>query len=94
VLLPSTAQRITPMLGVLLGMQCATSRTAMIFIVLAQLLSFLLDLVATARLSDREKDLKLLLLRQQLRTLQRKQAHPPPENPGRDTDPGGPGGEI
>ncbi len=44
--------------------------------VLTHVLSFLLDLVATARRSDREEDLELLLLRQQLRIFQRKQAQP------------------
>ena len=43
------------------------------FSLLASLLAFLLDLVAITRQSDREKDLELLLLRQQVRILQRKQ---------------------
>jgi putative transposase len=45
----------------------------MCFSLLASLLAFLLDLVAITRQSDREKDLELLLLRQQVRILQRKQ---------------------
>lgn len=49
----------------------------MIFIVFAQLLSFLLDLLATTRSSDHQKDMQLLLLQQQIRILQRKQSHPP-----------------
>ncbi len=49
----------------------------MVYFILAQLLSFLLDLVAMLRLSDHEKDLELLLLRQQVRILQRKLNHPP-----------------
>jgi hypothetical protein len=49
----------------------------MLFFVLTHVLSFLLDLVATIRLSDREKDLEILLLRQQVRILQRKRAYAP-----------------
>ena len=49
----------------------------MVYALLAQVLSFLLDLVAMVRLSNPEKDLELLLLRQQVRILQRKLAHPP-----------------
>ena len=49
----------------------------MFYFLLAQILSRMLDLVALVRLSDREKDLELLRLRQQLRILQRKQSHPP-----------------
>jgi hypothetical protein len=58
-------------------MQYATNDGAMLFFVLAHVLSFLLDLVATIRLSDREKDLEILLLRQQVRILQRKRAYAP-----------------
>jgi putative transposase len=49
----------------------------MIYFVFAQALSFLLDLFATNRLSDHQKDIELLLLRQQLHILQRKLAQPP-----------------
>lgn len=49
----------------------------MIYFVLAHIWAFLLDLIAITRRSDREKDLEILLLRQQLRILQRKQPHPP-----------------
>ncbi len=49
----------------------------MIFFVLQQLLSFLLDLSTVAHRTDRDKDLEILLLRQQLRILQRKHPHPP-----------------
>ena len=49
----------------------------MLYYFLAHGLSFLLDLVALARLSNPEKDLELLLLRQQVRILQRKLDHPP-----------------
>ncbi len=49
----------------------------MLYSLLAQVLSFLLDLVAMLRLSQHEQDLELLLLRQQIRILQRKLAHPP-----------------
>ncbi len=49
----------------------------MLYTLLAHVLSFLLDLVTLTRLSDHEKELELLLLRQQVRILQRKLAHPP-----------------
>ncbi len=49
----------------------------MIFFVLQHFLSFLLDLSTVARRSDRDKDIEILLLRQQLRILQRKQSHSP-----------------
>ncbi len=49
----------------------------MIYFVLAQILGVLLDLTATLRCSDQEKDLEILLLRQQLRILQRQHPHPP-----------------
>ncbi len=45
----------------------------MFFSLLAALLAFLLDLVTLACTSDQAKDLELLLLRQQVRILQRKQ---------------------
>ncbi len=40
--------------------------------ILLQLLSFLLDLFSTSHASDHQKDIEILLLRQQLRILQRK----------------------
>lgn len=43
----------------------------MIYLLIAQLLSLLLDLCATSRRSERHKDIQILLLRQQLRILQR-----------------------
>jgi putative transposase len=43
----------------------------MLYHVLAQLLSLLLDLFTTSRRSDHQKDLEILLLHQQLRILQR-----------------------
>ena len=46
----------------------------MIYFVFAQLFSFLLDLFTTTHSPEYEKDLQLLLLRQQLRIFQRKQA--------------------
>ena len=49
----------------------------MIYCILAHILTFLLDLIATLQCSQDEKDLEILLLRQQLRILQRKHAHPP-----------------
>ncbi len=39
--------------------------------------SLLLDVLATSRLSDRQKDIEILLLRQQLRILQRKVSRSP-----------------
>ncbi len=59
------------------GMQRATYGLAMVYVVSTCVLSFLLDLVTTARMAEHEKDLELLLLRQQLRILQRKVAHSP-----------------
>ncbi len=49
----------------------------MIFYLLAHVWSVLLDLITLAGRSDRDKDFEILLLRQQLRTLQRKQPYPP-----------------
>ena len=49
----------------------------MIFLVLQHILSFLLDLLTMASGAERDKDLEILLLRQQLRILQRKQSHAP-----------------
>ncbi len=49
----------------------------MIFLFLQHLLSFLLDLNTVARRSDRDKNMEILLLRQQLRILQRTQPRPP-----------------
>ncbi len=49
----------------------------MIFILLAYVFSLLLDLIWLGRQTDHGKDIEILLLRQQLRILQRKQPHPP-----------------
>jgi hypothetical protein len=49
----------------------------MMVFTLARIFSFLLDLTAITWRSDREKDLKLLLLRQQLGILQRTHLQPP-----------------
>ena len=49
----------------------------MIFFFLQQLLSFLFDLRTVTRRSERDKDVEILLLRQQLRILQRKHPCPP-----------------
>ena len=49
----------------------------MIFLLLQHLVSCLLDLSTVARRSDRDKDMEILLLRQQLRILQRKQPRSP-----------------
>ncbi|HSH77975.1 MAG TPA: integrase core domain-containing protein [Herpetosiphonaceae bacterium] len=49
----------------------------MIYFILARIFSCLLDLFAIMWRSDHEKDLEILLLRQQLRILQRKRPCPP-----------------
>ena len=49
----------------------------MFFFVLAQVLSLLLDLIGLRCRSDHDKDVEILLLRQQLRILQRKQPRAP-----------------
>lgn len=49
----------------------------MIFALLAQLFSVLLDLLSLLVRSHREKDLEIVLLRQQIRLLQRTRARPP-----------------
>ncbi len=49
----------------------------MIFFLLAHAFSLLLDLIWLGRQSAHDKDLEILLLRQQLRILQWKQQHPP-----------------
>ena len=49
----------------------------MIFVFLQHLLSLLFDVIIVTGQSDRDKDLEILLLRHQLRILQRKQFHPP-----------------
>ncbi len=49
----------------------------MIYFVLGRIFSLLLDLMTVTWRSDHEKDLELLLLRQQLRILQRKHPSPP-----------------
>ena len=47
----------------------------MIFALLVQLLSVVLDLLSVLVRSDREEDLEIALLRQQIRQLQRARAH-------------------
>jgi putative transposase len=49
----------------------------MIFNVLAHMISLMIDLLVGRRRSEQAKDLEILVLRQQLRVLQRTQAHPP-----------------
>ncbi|MDQ5850550.1 MAG: integrase catalytic region, partial [Chloroflexota bacterium] len=49
----------------------------MIFFLVAHVFSILVDLIGLSRQTDRDKDVEILLLRQQLRILQRKQAHAP-----------------
>ena len=50
---------------------------SMMFFLMAHVFSVLLDLIRLGRQTDRGKDLEMLLLRQQLRILQRKQPHAP-----------------
>ncbi len=47
----------------------------MLYFVFSQALSFLLDLFTVRRLSDHQKDMHILLLRQQVRILQRKHSN-------------------
>lgn len=49
----------------------------MIYLLIAQLLSLLLDLFTTSRRSEHQKDLQILLLRHQLRILQRQHPQKP-----------------
>ncbi len=49
----------------------------MIVFVLGRIFSLVLDVIAVARRSDHQKDLEILLLRHQLRILQRQQPRPP-----------------
>ena len=51
--------------------------SCMIFFVLGRIFSILLDLITVVRHAEHEKDLEIVLLRQQLRILQRKHPHPP-----------------
>src|SRR4028118_1127411 len=57
-------------------MMRATS-IGMMFFLAAHVFSMLLDLIGLGRQTDRTKDLEILLLRQQLQILQRKQPHVP-----------------
>ena len=58
------------------GMDPATP-TDMICFLLAHVFSLLLDLIWVRCRTDQDKDVEILLLRQQLHILQRKQPHPP-----------------
>ena len=49
----------------------------MIYLTIAQFFSLLLDLFTVNRRSERHKDLQIILLRQQLRILQRHQSQMP-----------------
>ena len=49
----------------------------MTFFLVAHIFTFLLDLIGLSRQTDHGKDVEILLLRQQLRILQRKQPRPP-----------------
>ena len=62
--------------GLPLGMIRATP-TGMLFFLLAQAFSLLLDLIWLRRRAEQDKDVEILLLRQQLRILQRAKLHPP-----------------
>jgi hypothetical protein len=55
----------------------------MIYFFIAQLFSLLLDLGTVGQHSDRHKDLQILLLRQQLRILQRQHPATPAFHVGR-----------
>ena len=70
-----SAFRRLSLVTLLLGMIPARL-TAMLFFGLAQALSLLLDRISLRCRPDHSKDVELLLLRQQLRILQRKQPHP------------------
>jgi hypothetical protein len=54
----------------------------MLYHLLAQLVALLIDLFTTSRRSDQQKDLEILLLRQQLRILQRHHPASPREMRG------------
>ncbi len=49
----------------------------MTFFLVAHIFSLLIDLIGLSRQTDHGKDVEILLLRQQLRSLQRKQPRPP-----------------
>src|SRR4051794_26405605 len=49
----------------------------MMFFLLSHMFSLFVDLIRLGRQTAHDKDLEILLLRQQLRILQRKQPHPP-----------------
>src|SRR5689334_19106630 len=53
----------------------------MIYLLIAWLISLFLDLFTVSRRSERHKDLQILLLRQQLRILQRQQPTRPSVSP-------------
>ena len=67
---------VSPMRALLVGTLPAAS-DRIIYCILAHILAFLLDLIATLQCSQHANDLDILFLRQQLRILQRKHAHPP-----------------
>jgi putative transposase len=54
-----------------------TAGGAMVWFVLVHLIGFVVDLLTATRRTDREKDVELLLLRHQLRLLQRERPRPP-----------------
>src|SRR5262249_30021424 len=55
----------------------AMSGGGMVYAIVAQVLSLLVDLLSGGQRSEQAKELEILVLRQQLRVLQRTQAHPP-----------------
>ena len=66
----------------------------MVWFVLAHVVSFVVDLVLVAvRRPDRDKDLEILLLRHQLRLLERRAAPAAATLPLGAAHPSGPGGE-
>jgi hypothetical protein len=56
----------------------SANKSRIIYLVLAQLFGFLLDICTYSRRSERHKDLQILVLRQPLRILQRQNAKPLP----------------
>jgi len=74
--IPCTAHGSFSLAIALLGMIPAT-RTCMLYFLLAQACSLLLDLIWLRHQADYAKDIEILLLRQQLRILQRTHPRPP-----------------
>ena len=49
----------------------------MVYCIMLHFLQFIFDIVTVSHLSEREKDVQILLLRQQLRIIERRQQHGP-----------------